>query len=271
MTTKGYVKLHRKAIDSRVFSDADLWRHWTWLLMRANHKERFFEGETIGRGSLVAGTRSTAEILGSSPATVHRQWKRLAEWGMVVLNVKRAFTIITICNYETYNPTPPKGETQMKRKRNAGETPVKHARNADETLVKPTKNYQEGKELEELEEVTPLPPKGEPVPQLPPSIRTPEMIAAVESWLAYKAERREKYKPQGLKALYARIANVAGMHGPATVIELMERAKASGWKGWDHQEPTPKGRTPPKGGSLFDATDPRGTFAAASNYLSGGD
>lgn len=115
-------------------------------------------------------------------------------------------------------------------------------------------------------EKPPSPPKGEPPPQLPPSIRTPAMISAVESWIAYKAERREGYKPQGLKALYARIANVAGMHGAQTVIDRMERAKASGWKGWDHDD-KPAGRGSP---SMFDASDPRGTFAAAASYLNSG-
>lgn len=113
---------------------------------------------------------------------------------------------------------------------------------------------------------TPLPPKGEPKPQLPPSIRTPEMIEAVDSWIAYKAERREGYKPQGLKALYARIANVAAMHGPQCVIDRMERAKASGWKGWDHEEKTPTGRGSPMFG---DPDDPRGNMAAGHQFLRG--
>lgn len=156
---KGYVKLHRKAIDSRVFSDAELWRHWTWLLMRANHKRRFFEGQTVERGSLIAGTRSTAEILGCSPSTIHRHWKRFVEWGMVVLKAERNYTIITICNYSTYNPPIPKGETPTERKRSARETPVKHPRSAGDTPAEPTKNYQE---LQALEETVPSEPSSEP-------------------------------------------------------------------------------------------------------------
>lgn len=261
----GWVKLHRKSVDSRVFSDAELWKLWTWCLMRANHADRYFEGELIPRGSFVTGTRSAAQTLGSSPATIHRRLKRLSDYEMVVLKVKRGFTIVSICNFDTYNGGDADDETPMKRKRNADETQMKHARNADETRVKPNKNYRELQELGELEK-TPQPPKGEPTPQLPPSIRTPAMIAAVESWIAYKAERREGYKPQGLKALYARIANVAGMHGAQTVIDRMERAKASGWKGWDHDE-KPAGRGSP---SMFDASDPRGTYAAAASYLNSG-
>ena len=260
----GFICLHRRSIDSRVFSDAELWKHWTWLLMRANFADGWFEGMLIPRGSLATGTRSAAESLGSSSTTVHRQWKRLADWGMIELKPERGFTVITICNYSAYNDQPSESGTQTERKRNAGGTPAERKRNADGTLAEPIEQEQQ-KQPEQQEQQNP------PTPQLPPSIRTPAMIEAVASWIAYKTERRESYKPQGLKALYARIANVAGMHGAETVIERMERAKASGWKGWDHDDQQPQGRASPKGGTLFDGTDPRGTYAAASNYLSGGN
>ena len=157
----GYVNLHRKAIDSRVFSDAELWKHWCWLLLRANFADGWFQGVLIPRGSFAAGTRSAAEILGSSPTTIHRQWKRFAEWKMIELKPERNFTIITICNYDTYNNPDRDGETQTERKRNASETPVKRQRNADETLAEPIEKEQT-KQTEPKEQTKPpLPPKGE--------------------------------------------------------------------------------------------------------------
>jgi hypothetical protein len=269
---EGWIKLWRQSIDSRVFSDAELWKLWTWCLMRANHADRYFEGELVPRGSFVSGSRSAAEVLGSSSSTVHRQWKRLADWGMIVLNVKRTFTIITICQYETYQGDESDDETQVERERDTTETPVKHGRNTTETPVKPREELQELQALKNGKNNPQTPndefqlsskpkpsPKDKPLaPTLPPSIRTPAMVEAVEAWIAYKTERREGYKPQGLKALYARIANVAAQHGPQVVIDRMQRAMASNWQGWDFAEP-------PKNGANRD--DPRGTFATAENYL----
>lgn len=83
------------------------------------------------------------------------------------------------------------------------------------------------------------------------------MVEAVESWIQYKRERREGYKPQGLKALYGKIANVAAQYGAQVVIDRMERAKASNWAGWDFKED----------GAGNSKTDPRGTFAVADSYL----
>lgn len=51
---------------------------------------------------------------------------------------------------------------------------------------------------------------------------------AVESWLAYKRERREGYKPTGLKAVYAKMVKL----GPG-LPEAVERAMANGWRGFD--------------------------------------
>ena len=73
-------------------------------------------------------------------------------------------------------------------------------------------------------------------PTLPPSIRTDAMCEAVTDWLAYKRERRESYKPTGLKAFYGHLAASVGQHGEAAIIDRMRKAMASGWKGWDHAD-----------------------------------
>lgn len=132
----GWIKLHRKSLESRVFSDAALWRLWTWCLLRANHAPGFFGGEEILPGSFATGTRVAGEALGLSPSTVHRGLKRLAEWSMVELKVKRGFTIVTVCNYATYQDSDSLRETEVKQKRNG-----------DETLMKPNKNNNNNKNL----------------------------------------------------------------------------------------------------------------------------
>lgn len=58
-----------------------------------------------------------------------------------------------------------------------------------------------------------------------------EMIAAIEMWLQYKKERREGYKPMGLKALISEIQNNIARYGEGSVIELIRHSMASGWRG----------------------------------------
>ncbi len=58
-----------------------------------------------------------------------------------------------------------------------------------------------------------------------------EMIEAVEAWLQYKRERRESYKPTGLKSLITQIQRKADAYGEAAVIALIRECMAANWQG----------------------------------------
>ncbi len=61
--------------------------------------------------------------------------------------------------------------------------------------------------------------------------------AIFETWIAYKTERREVYKPVGLKAAVTRFLKLVGMHGSEVIGNEIERAMSSGWKGYEHELP----------------------------------
>ncbi len=58
-----------------------------------------------------------------------------------------------------------------------------------------------------------------------------ELAEVVTSWLAYKAENRKPYKPQGLKALITEIRNNAGRYGETAVAEVIRQSMANGYQG----------------------------------------
>lgn len=58
-----------------------------------------------------------------------------------------------------------------------------------------------------------------------------DMVATVEKWLKYKAERREAYKPTGLQSLITQIGNNVKKHGEAAVIALISECMAANYKG----------------------------------------
>lgn len=57
------------------------------------------------------------------------------------------------------------------------------------------------------------------------------MEKTVNEWLDYKAERRESYKPTGLKSLLTEIENNVKKHGEGEVCALIRQCMANGWKG----------------------------------------
>lgn len=64
--------------------------------------------------------------------------------------------------------------------------------------------------------------------ELPENLRTQNCLDAVREWLKYKAERREGYKPTGLKASLTKWGNE---FTPANFPQAIQNSMASGWSG----------------------------------------
>lgn len=60
---------------------------------------------------------------------------------------------------------------------------------------------------------------------------SPQLEAAFADWLQYKHERREDYKPTGLKALQTQIINNAARYGEQAVIDLIRECMGNNWRG----------------------------------------
>lgn len=77
-----------------------------------------------------------------------------------------------------------------------------------------------------VEESVGAPAEAPPTPEFGPVLQE-----AFEDWLKYKRERREAYKPTGLKSLTTQIKNQAAIHGEENVAALIRQCMASNWKG----------------------------------------
>ena len=64
--------------------------------------------------------------------------------------------------------------------------------------------------------------------ELPENLRTQNCLDAVREWLQYKAERREGYKPTGLKASLTKWGND---FTPANFPQAIQNSMAAGWTG----------------------------------------
>lgn len=66
---------------------------------------------------------------------------------------------------------------------------------------------------------------------LPDYILSEKLQARMAEWIAYKTERKEGYKEQGMKSLLRQVENNAQKYGDQAVCELIELCMANGWKG----------------------------------------
>ena len=107
--------------------------------------------------------------------------------------------------------------------------------NGAERLRTEPNGSQEKDKDKDKEEDKPLRGNSARSAQEPPRVSdcgfSPELEAAVNDWLAYKQERREAYKPVGLKALLTQIKNAASANGDAAVAAVIRQSMSSGYKG----------------------------------------
>lgn len=58
-----------------------------------------------------------------------------------------------------------------------------------------------------------------------------KLLESVNTWLAYKAERGQKYKPTGLKTLFKKIQDGVDEYGETAVVGSINNSIANNWQG----------------------------------------
>jgi len=117
---RGFVKLWRKSLDSRIFKNPELWQLWTWCLLKANHKPQFVEIVTgkgrssvlVNTGSFVFGRNQAAKEIGQKPSGLWTRCLLLQRLGNLNIQSNTHYSIISIVNWEIYQPLTEKIDRQ---------------------------------------------------------------------------------------------------------------------------------------------------------------
>jgi hypothetical protein len=139
---KGWVKLHRKIIDSAVFkSEKDnLLKAWIYCMAKANHKKNQaiigLQKVDLKPGQFITGRNKLAEDLGFKPSNTYQAWrmlKILENMGNLSIKPSNKFSIITVNNWHTYqgvdNESEQVIEQQVSNKRATSEQQVSTNKN----------------------------------------------------------------------------------------------------------------------------------------------
>lgn len=139
---KGWVKIHRKMLESPIFTNANMLKLWMLCLMKASHKEH---EQLVGQkmiklnpGEFVTGRNALAEAFNKgakkdevvSAITLWRYMKNFEKWQMLNIKTTNKFSVISIKNWVEYQET----EQQVNNKRTASEQQVNTNKNEEECL-----------------------------------------------------------------------------------------------------------------------------------------
>ena len=98
----GWIKLHRRILDWEWYSNANCFRIFLHLLLKANISDRKFEGRDIKRGQLVTSTKKLSTETGLSEQSVKTAIKHLKSTNDITTLATSKYTVITVVNYEVY-------------------------------------------------------------------------------------------------------------------------------------------------------------------------
>lgn len=102
MTEDTFIIILRRLIDWEWFKDSKMVHIFIYLLLRANYKPGRYRGVVLDRGQVLTGRNSITESTGISGQSVRTCLKRLQLTNEITIKSTKKYSIITICNYDSY-------------------------------------------------------------------------------------------------------------------------------------------------------------------------
>lgn len=115
---EGWVCLHRKIVDSVVWTDPNMLKLWSLCLIKASHREKpnfGFAGQVVPlkKGEFVTGRDSLAEEFNKgvqkrnrvSAITLWRFLKKFEKYEMLNIKTTNKYSVISISNWDSYQST----------------------------------------------------------------------------------------------------------------------------------------------------------------------
>lgn len=98
----GWVKIHRKMVDWEWFSSPTTSHLLFYFILKANIEDKKWRGRVIKRGQFVTSRAVACEESGLTVQEYRTAVKRLLECGTITTETTNTSTIVTLCNYESY-------------------------------------------------------------------------------------------------------------------------------------------------------------------------
>ena len=122
--TQGFIKLHRQILEWEWYKDANTMRLFLHFLLKANHKEKKWQGHTINKGSFITSLDNLVIETGLSKMQIRTAIKKLKLTHEITHETTRSFSIITINNWEQYQDNNTQDNIEITHKQHTDNTPI---------------------------------------------------------------------------------------------------------------------------------------------------
>ena len=200
---EGYIKLYRQIMKWEWYDDANAFRLFIHLLLKANYEEAQWRGITIKRGQLFTSIGHLSHDLKISDKAIRIALDKLIKTKEVASEGASNGTMITICKYDSYQSSfNTEGQTEGQTRGERGAT------NNNNNNNKEKKN----KEIDL-------------------SFLQKDFIPIVEKWLLYKKEKKQEYKGQTSINTFCKKLIDYSNGEPIIAEAIIEQSIANNWAG----------------------------------------
>lgn len=208
----GWIKLHRKIMDSAVFDNPEVLKMWIWCLCKASHKgfEAMVGNQVVilQEGQFIFGRTKAASELQMSESKVYRYLKLLEKLKMLNNKTNNKFSLVTIEKWAFYQGDEEDFEQQIEQQMN-------NKRTTNEQQMNTYKNVKNVKKVKECKEII--------------YSDSPELNEAIISFIDY---RKSIKKPMSDRAITLLIGKLNKMSGSINEqIDILNQSILNGWQG----------------------------------------
>lgn len=138
MAQAGWIKLHRSMLDWEWYSDVNVYRIFTHLILRANHKDNNWRGISIKRGQLLTSLNTLESETGLSKSKIRTAIKKLISTQEIAQQSHSQHTVFTVVNYDSYQGDDTEDGTRVTHESHTSDTRI--ASNKNDKNVKNDNN-----------------------------------------------------------------------------------------------------------------------------------
>lgn len=112
---RGFAKLYRKLKEWEWYKDGPVKELYIHFLLSANHKDGFYKGIPVARGSMISGRKALSSQTSLTEQQVRRAINALEKTGYIRCKTASKSTMFSVIDFDTYNDNNQRDNQQTTR------------------------------------------------------------------------------------------------------------------------------------------------------------
>ncbi len=115
--SQGWICLHRQMLEWEWYSDVNTTRLFIHCLLKANHKDKKWQGKVIPRGSFITGRNVLSDETGLTVRQIRTALDKLKSTNDLTIKATNKNSLVTVVNYDFYQDVDNKTTSKTTNKR----------------------------------------------------------------------------------------------------------------------------------------------------------